>query len=162
MEPWSAGTPPRRRRTASAVRSVGEMRYRTAHEDLIGTFPELRGPYRRLFDDWDDFQGEPPGQYIVFSATFGTMLEVALALPESTGGRDEVLRRAIDFGEAMLTSSDAEVRDLGVDALAERLDSGQGGPAVAQRLGGPALRAWFSAYSANDWERPADDEIIDL
>jgi hypothetical protein len=38
------------------------MHYRTVHEDLIAAFPELGEPYRRLFDDWDNFQGDPPGQ----------------------------------------------------------------------------------------------------
>ncbi len=138
------------------------MHFHTVHEDLLAAFPELREPYRPLFDDWDDFGGEPPGQYIVFSDTFGTMLEVALALPEGTAGREEVLRRACDFGEAMLRASDAAVHDLGIDALADRLDNRLGGPVVAERLGGPSLRAWFSAYSSSDWDRPADDEIIDL
>jgi hypothetical protein len=141
---------------------MAEMHYRTVHEDLLAAFPELREPYRRLFDDWDNFGGEPPGQYIVFSDTFGTMLEVALASPERTAGREEVLRRACDFGEEMLRASDAAVHDLGIDALAERLDNRRGGPAVAEQVGGPSLRAWFSAYSSSDWDRPADDEIIDL
>jgi hypothetical protein len=137
------------------------MHYRTVHEDLLAAFPELREPYRRLFDDWDNFGGEPPGQYIVFSDTFGTMLEVALASPERTVGREDLLRRACDFGEAMLRASDKAVHDLCIDALAERLDDRQGGPAVAEQFGGPSLRAWFSAYSS-DWDRPSDDEIIDL
>src|SRR4051812_30601626 len=126
------------------------MHYRTVHEDLLAAFPGVSQPYQRLLDDWENYGGEPPGQYIVFSDTFGTMVEVALASPETTPGREDVLRRACDFGEAMLTASDAAVHDLCIDALAERLDNRQGGPAVAEHLGGPSLRAWFSAHSSSD------------
>lgn len=141
---------------------MGELRYGTVHEDLVDAFTELREPYTRLFQDWDNFGGEPPGQYIVFSDTFGTMLEVALTLPEQTPGRRELLRRALDFGEAMLSANDDAVRSLAIDALAERLDGHPAGREVAQAFGGPSLRSWFAAYSADDWERPPADEIIDL
>jgi hypothetical protein len=147
---------------AGTVPPVSAMLYRTVHKGLLAAFPELREPYQRLFDDWDNFEGEPPGQYIVFSDTYGTMVEVALALPQRTVGREEVLRRATEFGETMLTASDAAVHDLGIDALAERLDNARGGPEVARQLGGSSLQTWFHAYSRSDWERPADDEIIDL
>ena len=154
-------TPESAARTGT-VPLMGEMLYRRVHEDLLAAFPELRESYQRLFDDWGNFEGEPPGQYIVFGDTFGTLLEVVLALPEGTAGRDEVLRRATDFGELMLTAPDTAVHDLGIDALAERLDGRPRGPEVADRFGGPSLRAWFRAYSRSDWERPVDDEIIDL
>ncbi|MGH3021309.1 MAG: hypothetical protein ACRDNR_14315, partial [Gaiellaceae bacterium] len=75
---------------------MDELRYRTVHEDLVDVLPELGEPYRRLFQDWDNFGGEPPGQYIVFSETYGTMLEVALTLPDQTPGRAELLRRALE------------------------------------------------------------------
>jgi hypothetical protein len=141
---------------------VGELRYRTVHEDLLAALPDLRAPYQRLFDDWDTGGGEPPGQYIVFSDTYGKLLEVTLTLREGTAGREEVLRQALDFGEAMLSAPDAAVNDLAIDALAERLDGHPDGRAVAERLGGPALRAWFKAYGQADWQGPEPDEIIDL
>jgi hypothetical protein len=141
---------------------VAELRYRTVHEDLVEAFPELGDPHRRLFDDWDNFGGEPPGQYIVFSDTYGTMLEVALTLPDQTPGRAELLRRALEFGESMLNANDDAVRSLAIDALAETLDGHPAGRDVAQALGGPSLSAWFAAYSTGDWERPPADEIIDL
>jgi hypothetical protein len=141
---------------------VGELFYRTVHQDLLAAFPELREPYQRLLDDWDNFEGEPPGQYIVFGDTFGTMVEVALAVPEGAAGREGLLRRATDFAERMLTAADAAVHALVVDALAERLDDRRGGPEVAGRLGGPSLRAWFRAYSRSDAERRVDEEIVDL
>lgn len=144
------------------VRGVGELRYGTVHEDLVEAIPELSEPYRRLFEDWDNFGGEPPGQYIVLSDTYGTMLEVALTLPGETPGRVALLRRALEFGESMLNASDDAVRSLAIDALAERLDGHPEGREVAQALGGPSLRRWFAAYSTADWERPPADEIIDL
>jgi hypothetical protein len=80
---------------------VRELRYRTVHEDLIAALPALRRPYERLFSDWDDFDGEPPGQYIVFPDTRGTLLQVVLTLDEGTPGRDALLRRALDFVETL-------------------------------------------------------------
>jgi hypothetical protein len=136
---------------------MGERLFNMVHEDLLEAFPNLREPYRRLFDDWDNFEGEPPGQYIVFPDTYGTLVEVTLALPDQTPGRDEVLRRALDFGERMMGASDTRVRSLAIDALAERLDSRRGGPEVAASLGGPLLRGWFDAYSRTDWDRLCDD-----
>jgi hypothetical protein len=132
------------------------------HEDLVKAFPELGEPYRRLFEDWDNFQGQPPGQYIVFSDTYGTMLEVALTLPVETPGRTELLRRAFEFGESMLDASDDAVVSLAIDALAETLDVHPEGRELAETLGGRALRRWFDAYSTADWERSATEEIIDM
>jgi hypothetical protein len=139
-----------------------ELRYRTVHEDLLTALPELREPYERLFDDWDDFGGEPPGQYNVFSDTYGTLLDVALTLPERTPGREQLLKRALDFGEAMLTSSDLWVYELAIDAVAERLDGHPDGRAFVDRLGGTELRDWFATYSTPDRQRPRPDEIVDL
>lgn len=141
---------------------VSELRYPTVHEDLLAGFPELAGPYRRLFEDWDNYGGEPPGQYIVFSDTYGTMLEVALTLPDDTPGRTDLLRRALSFGEAMLSATDDAVRSLAIDALAETLDGHPAGRDTAGRLGGHALRAWFAAFSTAAWKRPTPEEIIDL
>ena len=141
---------------------MADLRYRTVHQDLIEALPELADPYRRLFEDWDNFGNEPPGQYIVFSGTLGTLLQVVLSLREGTVGRDGVLRRALEFGELMLGSDDAAVHDLGIDAVAETLDGHPAGRATVEHLGGPRLRAWFSAYSTSDWARPSPDEIIDL
>ena len=139
-----------------------ELRYQTVHEDLIAGFPELAEPYRRLLDDWGNFGDEAPGQYIVFSDTYGTQLEVTLSLPAETAGREELLQRALDFGETMLSAPDAAVHDLGIDALAERLGVHPDGRAVAERLGGSSLHAWFAAHRSTNWERPDDGEIIDL
>ena len=53
----------RRRHIASAAGGGyahgprGEMRYRTVREDLIEAVPELREPYQRLFEGWDQFKG---------------------------------------------------------------------------------------------------------
>jgi hypothetical protein len=138
------------------------MRFATVHEDMLRAVPELRDPYRRLFDDWDNFGGESPGQYIVFSDTYGVLVEIAATLPPETTGRDELLRRLLDFGDAMMAASDIAVHDLAIDALAERLDAHPAGREIAQRLGGPKLNAWFSAFSTQDWERAEPDEIIDL
>lgn len=139
-----------------------DLRYVDALAPLLQALPELRPPYERLVDDWDNFGGEPPGQYIVFSDTYGTMLEVVLTLPERTPGRERLLRRTIDFGERMLQSQDRAVADLAIDALAERLDGHPAGRAVAEQFGGPRLKQWFASYSSDDWQRPLPDEIIDL
>jgi len=113
-------------------------------------------------DDWDDFGGEPPGQYIVFSDTLGTLLEVTLTLAEGTPGRAVVLRRALAFGEAMLAGASRAVHDLAIDAVAETLDGHPAGVAAAGRFGGPRLNTWFATHSEPDWPRPPHAEIIDL
>jgi len=139
-----------------------DLRFSTVHEAMLDALPELRPCYQRLFDDWDNFDGAPPGQYNVFPDTFGKLVEILLTLPAETRGRRELLERAIAFGEAMLTSSDVEVRHLGIDALAETLDEHPAGPGAARDFGGPELQRWFVANSADDWVRPWPDEIIDL
>jgi hypothetical protein len=53
------------------------------------------------------------------------------------------------------------VRSLGIDAVADTLDRHPVGCDIAQRLGGPSLRAWFTAYSSPSWEREEPD-ILDL
>jgi hypothetical protein len=163
---WAAG------RVASPVRAAGwpaatvsrvsELRFSTVHEDLLAAFPELRAPYRRLFEDWDNYGGEPPGQYIVFPDTYGKMLEVALTLPHGTPGRADVLQRALSFGEGMLSATDDAVRSLGIDALAVTLDGHPAGRDTASCFGGESLRAWFAAFSRSDWARQTPQEIIDL
>jgi len=139
-----------------------DLRYLSVHEALLTRFPELAAPCQRLFDDWDNYGGEPPGQYIVFSDTYGTLLEIALSLPSETTGRNELLSRACDFGEQMLRSRSDAVRSLAIDALAETLDGHPDGPSAAARYGGPELKAWFAGYSSSALERPSCDEIIDL
>jgi hypothetical protein len=140
---------------------VRELRYRTVHEDLIAALPELRRPYQRLFDDWDDFGGEPPGQYLVFPDTLGRVLEIALTLEDGTPGRAELLRRALSFAE-MLFGDDSELQSLVIDAVADTLDGHPAGREAAARFGGPRLNAWFARYSRDDWKRPPADQIIDL
>jgi hypothetical protein len=140
---------------------VGGLRYRTVHEDLIAALPELRRPYERLFADWDNFQGEPPGQYIVFD-TLGTLIQVVLTLDEDTPGRDDVLRRALKFAETMFGGADGEVEGLAIDSVAETLSNHPAGRQAAERLGGPQLNAWFASYAVDPREGPPDDEIIDL
>jgi hypothetical protein len=85
---------------------VAKLRYATVHEDLVAALPELAEPYARLFEDWDNFDSRPPGQYLVFPGTLGTLLEVTLTLPEGTPGREDLLQRAISFGELMLNAED--------------------------------------------------------
>lgn len=137
------------------------LRYRTVHEQLIEALPELLRPYQRLFDDWDDFGGEPPGQYHVFADLLGTMLEVLLSLPGGTSGRDELLGRALRFAEQMLGSESGEVHGLAMDAVAETLNNHPAGLETAERLGGPQLKRWFGAAGRRVPGAP-DDEIIDL
>lgn len=131
------------------------MRYATVHEDLIAAFPELAEPHRRLVEDWldDDEEDEPPGQYIVFGDTLGTLIDVTLGLPARTPGRDDLLRRAADFGERLLAADDREVANLGIDVVAERL-----GSEATREHGGPLLQAWFDTHGSD--QEP--DEIIDL
>jgi hypothetical protein len=62
------------------------VRFATVHEDMLRAVPELREPCQRLFDDWDNFEGEPPGRYIVFSETYGVLVEIAATLPPETMG----------------------------------------------------------------------------
>jgi hypothetical protein len=120
---------------------VGALRYATVHEDLIEALPELRRPYERLFEDWNDFGGEPPGQYLVFPDLLGTFLEIVLTLAEGTPGRTELLRRALRFGEEMLGAK-GHVRGLAIDSFAETLDLHPAGRRAAEQLGGPRLKAW--------------------
>jgi hypothetical protein len=141
-----------------------DLRFATVHEALLEALPELRPCYERLFDDWDNFGGEPPGQYIVFPDVLGRFIEILLTLPEDTAGRRELLQRAIDLGEEMLQASDREVRSLGIDSVADTFDLHPAGRWIAQDLGGPELRRWFESNSRDDWERhmPRDSDIIDL
>jgi hypothetical protein len=141
---------------------VRELRYRTVHEDLIAALPELRRPYERLFADWDDFDGEPPGQYIVFPDSLGTLLQVVLTLDEGTPGRDALLRRALDFAETMLGCPEEAVEGVAIDSVAETLENHPSGRQAAERFGGPRLNAWFALYSDTYWDGQPDDEIIDL
>ncbi len=142
--------------------TMPELQYVKAHQAMLDALPELRPCYERLFNDWDNFGGEPPGEYIVFADTFGRLVEILATLPTETRGQLDVLQRAIDFGEQMLASRDDAVRSLGIDALAETLDGHPAGATIARDLGGKELRRWFASYSTDDWVRPWPDEIIDL
>lgn len=137
------------------------MRYATVHHALLAAFPELRRPYDRLIDDWDCFEDEPPGQYIVFSDTYGTMIEVTLSLEPETRGRDELLQRVCSFGEEMFSCEDSAVRDLAIDSLAETLNNHPVGASAAFRFGGTSLLAWFEEFGS-DRAPSGDSETVDL
>jgi hypothetical protein len=139
------------------------MRYRTVHEDLIRTIPELRLPYERLVADWLEFDNRPPGQYVVFSGTIEPLVEVAVNLEPGTPGRDQVLRRAFDFAEAMLASADPQLAGLAIDAVAEPLARQPGGVEAVGTLGGSRLQRWVARHGAAH-TRPGGpaEELIDL
>jgi len=122
---------------------ANSIAYRDAHEAMLSAFPELAPCHRRLVEDWDDFGGEPPGQYIVLPDVLGTFLEVLLGLPPATRGRDELLRRVFALGEAMLASRDEETRSLAIDWLCETAQDHPRGKRETLRLGGSHARSWF-------------------
>lgn len=137
-------------------------RYHDAHRLILDAMPELQLPYERLVADWDNFDNQPPGQYIVFSDLLGRALEISLSLPARTPGREELLTRLVGLGEDLLTDRDDEIRGLGVDAVAETLQLHPAGRTLVERLGGPALTRWFKAYADASFEPASPDEIIDL
>jgi hypothetical protein len=141
-----------------------DLRFATAHDALLEALPELRPCYQRLFDDWGNFGGEPPGQYIVFPDVLGRFIQILLSLPVGVTGRRELLQRALDFGEQMMRVGDREVQSLAIDSIADTFDLHPAGRQIAQELGGPELRRWFASNSPDDWERhmPRDSDIIDL
>jgi hypothetical protein len=143
---------------------VAELRFATVHEGLLEALPELRPCYQRLFDDWDNFGGESPGQYIVFPDLLGCFIKILLTLPAGVAGRRELLQRTTDFGERMMRADDLEVQSLAIDSVADTFDLHPAGRQLARELGGPELQRWFVSNSRDDWERhtPRDADIIDL
>jgi hypothetical protein len=144
----------------ATVPGMRALHYPTVHEDLIAAFPELSAPYERLFADWDNFEGQPPGQYLVFSGTIGTLLEILLALPASTLGRDALLQRAFAFLEAMLASDDAELGNLAIDQL-EGIDGSGEAAAAVDLWGGSHIQQWWQDH-ASPGTRPANHDVNDL
>ena len=139
------------------------MRYAEAAEEMVRLLPELRPCYERLVRDWDNFDGEPPGQYNVFSQLYVVWVEVLAALPPEVRGRNEALARGLDVGEELLVSDDGEAVSLGIDSLAETLDAHLEGRQIVDEMGGPALKAWFALYSQSTGPTgPGKDDIIDL
>jgi hypothetical protein len=123
--------------------------------------PELRPCVDRLVADWDDFGGDPPGQYSVFPDTYAVWIKILVILVIRRDVGRPLLQRALDFGEEMLTSGDADLVGLAIDCCAEQMDIIPGGRELAARIGGPALRRWMAEYSRDDWER-TEPGIIDL
>lgn len=142
--------------------TTSDLQYERVHAAMIDALPELRPCYDRLVAHWDNYEGQPPGQYQVLNDTYADLLKLLVALPSETRGRRELLERAVAFGERMLASSDDETRYLGIDALAETLDGCPEGPAAAREFGGPALKSWFASFSRDDWVRQPSDSLIDL
>jgi hypothetical protein len=140
---------------------VARLQYRTVHEDLVEALPELRLPRDRLVADWLEFDTELPGQHIVFDGTLQTLVEIVLTLEPGTPGRDELLRRALDFAEAMLAARDRGLEELALDAVAETLAGHPAGRDAADAFGGPRLRRWMTRH-AGDYDPAANEDLIDL
>ncbi len=134
------------------------LQYETAHLALASALPELRPCIDRLMGDWG---GDPPGQYIVFDP-YQVWIKVLVGLARQDIAARELLRRALDLAEEMLTSEDRELRYLAIDACAEVLCELPGSDEVVEQIAGPALRDWMAQYcSANDGQRQ-EPEVIDL
>lgn len=130
--------------------------YETAELALLKAIPELQTPFYRLITDWDNFGGGPPGQYSVFSQLLETWLEVLLAVPPDTKGRDDVLRRTMAFGERMLSSPDREAWELASESYVYPFVFACN-RAVAEQFGGPELKAVLRQYHNS----PIEDEPRD-
>jgi len=134
------------------------IQYETAHLDLLKAIPELQTPFDRQVADWDNFGGEPPGQYLVFQNLLETWLQVLLSAPTESTGRSEALRRTMTFGERLLSSSDSGVRDLGSEAYVYPFVFSRN-RAVADLLGGPELKAILHKYHSAPIENENTDFI---
>src|SRR5688500_5287616 len=90
------------------------MEYSQVNQDLIREFPELSPAYQDLLQEW---QGEQPGQYILFEDIFAGYIEHLLAAPSGVI-KNEKLKAIFTFIEKML-SSGGEVENLGFIAMLE-------------------------------------------
>jgi hypothetical protein len=93
--------------------------------------------------------------------TYSVWIKSLVGVVDQTPRARTLLKRALDFGEEMLTSDDGQVTSLGIHACAEWMDIMPGGRTLAAEMGGPALQRWMADYSRDDWER-TEREIIDL
>jgi hypothetical protein len=132
--------------------------FETAHLNLLEALPELVPAYDRLCLDCANFEGEPPGQYTVFSDLLGVWLEVLLRMSADTSGRDEALSRATGFGENLLSCDDQSAREVAMDSYADAFIS-PSRREEARRFGGPALLARLDEYFS-DYRGEADDDVI--
>jgi hypothetical protein len=146
---------------SATVARVAHLSYSTLQDDMVKAFPEFDLAHQRLVEDWDNFGGEPPGNYLVLPDIYGAALEITLSLPVDAEGRDAILRRLFDFGEQMLETTSL-VHDLGIDAYAERLYGHPAGRSEAKRLGAKRTRRWMARYGSRSFKPDANDEIIDL
>lgn len=141
---------------------MAAIRFETADQALIAALPELQPCLDRLVTDWDDFEGERPGPYLLF-APYRTWVEVLCGSALRDDEARRLLRRAFQLAEQMLTSDDLELRYLAIDACPEVLCRLAGGYEVAELLGGPALRDWMSRYCRPTGGRTPfpEPEIVD-
>lgn len=141
------------------------LRYASLEAQIAERLPELRPACQRYWDD-EGPEGEDPGCYIFVSNVYEPYVEILLAMPASSE-RNRLLGRAFDLLNAMVSSTDAGVRDL---ALIQFLENAE--PWWLDRARpflGSGARSYLNTYRP-DWSQvePAgkspgsDREIIDL
>jgi hypothetical protein len=136
--------------------------YHDAGQELVAAFPELAPAYAEYVDWWTDEEDpEPRGHYVAYSEVLGPYLLGLLHLPEDTLGRDELLKRVLDFGERLMTEGDRRFEALAIDAVAMTVAGYHGGRELVDRLGGPSLRRWFGMF-AGDCRQVTDLDFLDL
>jgi hypothetical protein len=138
------------------------LRFDTVGLALVAALPELSPCIDRLVADWDNFEGEPPGQYLVFD-TYRVWIEVLAGLrhPPDAEAR-ELARRAFAFAEEMLSSEDLALRSLAIDACAETLPGTRRGHRLVDEFGGPALQRWIAEFGGAPDRPEQEPEVIDL
>ena len=93
------------------------LTYSRIEEQLTDALPEIRRAAERYWRD-EGAEGQDSGAYIFIESLFATYLEILLAMDPSTG-RDYLLRRAFDFVEQMMASSDDDVVNLATVGIFE-------------------------------------------
>lgn len=118
------------------------MTYHNVDRYLINALPLLLVPHARCIAQ--DFEGEHPGQYNVFEPVLRDCVDILLALPAGPT-RDELLRRAFDFIELMLSCGDPEVPNLAKIAIFEGQSTWWFARAAA--FIGPGAQAFLDTYA---------------